>query len=50
MNLSVILAWDILTTLAPSPPLSGTSLPSKTPGGDLEDRWSLDNFADVGSQ
>ena len=32
-----------------SPAPSRTSLSSKTPGSDLEDRWSLDKLPDVGS-
>ena len=31
------------------PSFSGTSTSSKTPGRDLEDRWSLDRVCDVGS-
>ena len=49
MKVSVKFSRDILSTLAPSPAPSGTSLPSKTPGRDLEDRWSLDKLPYVGS-
>ena len=49
MKLSVKLPWDILGTLTPSLASSITSLSSKTPGRDLEDRWSLDKLPDVGS-
>ena len=35
--------------LTPPPGLSGTSMSSKTPGRDLEDRWSLDRVSDVRS-
>ena len=48
MKLSVKLPWGILSTLTPSPAPSGTFLSSKTPGRDLEDRWSLDEVLDVG--
>ena len=47
MKLSVKLPWDILSTLTPSPDLPRTSLSSKTPGKDLEDRLSLDKLPDV---
>ena len=40
---------DIFGTLTPSLASSRTSLSSKTPVRDLEDRWSLDNFPFVGS-
>ena len=33
--------------MTPSPGLSGTSTSSKTPGGDLKDRWSLERVSDV---
>merc|ERR1711973_452240 len=36
--------WHISTLPTPSPSVSGTSLSSKTPGGDLEDRRSLDRL------
>ena len=49
MKLTVKLPWDILTTLTTSPPPYGTSLSTKTPGGDLKNRWSLDNLPDVES-
>ena len=49
MKVSVKLSRDIFTTLTPSPALSGKSLPSKTPGRDLRDRWSPDKLPDVGS-
>ena len=35
--------------LQPSPGSSGTYMSSKTPGRDLEDRWSLDRVPEVGS-
>ena len=35
--------------MTPPPGSSGTSTSSKTPGRDLEDRWSLDRVSDVGS-
>ena len=35
--------------LTPPPGSSGTSTSSKTPGRDLEDRWSLDRVCDIGS-
>ena len=35
--------------MTPSPGLLGTSTSSKTPGGDLKDRWSLDRVSDVES-
>jgi len=35
--------------MTPPPGSSGTSTSSKTPGRDLEDRWSLDRVCDVGS-
>ena len=49
MKLSVMLPRDIMSTLTPSPALSSTFMSSKTPGRDLEDRWSLDEVPDVGS-
>ena len=49
MKLSVKLPWDILSTLTPPLSPSITSLSSKTPGRDLEDRWILDKVPDVGS-
>ena len=42
MKLSVKLPRNIMSTLTPSPDPSGTFLSSKTPGRDLEDRWSLE--------
>merc|ERR1711973_2400 len=36
--------WYISTLPTPSPSVSGTSMSSKTPGGDLEDRRSLDRL------
>jgi len=35
--------------MTPPPGSSGTSMSSKTPGRDLEDRWSLDRVCDVRS-
>ena len=32
---------DAPIDLTPSPGLSGTSMSSKTPGRDIEDKWSL---------
>ena len=49
MKLSVKLLMDITSTLTPSQAPSRTSISSKTPGRDLEDRWSLDEVPDVGS-
>ena len=49
MKLSVMLPWDIMNILTPSPTASRTSKSSTTPGRDLEDRWSLDKIPDVGS-
>ena len=49
MILSVKLLMDIMSTLTSSQPPSRTSMSSKTPGRDLEDRWSLDKVPDVGS-
>ena len=40
---------DAFSYLTPSPGSSGTSMSSKTPGRDLEDRWSLDWVSDVHS-
>ena len=47
MKLSGKLLYDVLIHLRPSPGASGTSMSSKTPGRDLEDRWSLDRLPDV---
>ena len=49
MKLSVELLMDIMSTLTISPVPSRTSMSSKTPGRDLEDRWSLDEVPTVGS-
>ena len=49
MKLSVKLPMDIMSPLTASPAPSRTSKSSKTPGRDLEDRWSLDEVPDVGS-
>ena len=49
MKLSIKLPMDIMSTLTSSPAPSRTSTSSKTPGRDLEDRWSLDEVPDVGS-
>ena len=35
--------------MTPPPGSSGTSTSSKTPGRDLEDRWSFGRVSDVGS-
>ena len=43
------LPCDFLGTLTPSLGSLRTSRSSKTPGRDLEDRWSLDKLSDVGS-
>jgi len=42
MKLSQTLLMDVPSHLTPSPGPSGMSMSSKTPGRDLEDRWSLD--------
>ena len=44
------LPMGILDLLTPSPDPSGTSMSSKTPGKDFDDRWSLDYVPDIGSQ
>ena len=49
MKLSVKLPRDILTSLTLSLAPSKTFLSFKTPGRDLDDRWSLDMLPDVGS-
>ena len=49
MKVSAMLSRDIFTTFTPSPAQSGKSLPTKTPGRDLRDRWSPDKLPDVGS-
>ena len=49
MRLSRKLPRVIMDTLTPSPNPSRTSMSYKTPGRDLEDRWSLDEVPDVGS-
>ena len=49
MKLSEKLPMDVLSALTPSQAPSRTSTFSKTPGRDLEDRWSLDEVPDVGS-
>ena len=41
MKLPEIIPSDIVSTLTPTPAPSRTSISSKTPGRDLEDRWSL---------
>ena len=43
-NLQTNTPWDVPTLLTPFPSVSGTSLSSKAPGGDLEDRRSLDRL------
>ena len=43
-NLQTNTPWDVPTLLTPSPSVSGTSMSSKTPGGDLEDKRSLDRL------
>ena len=40
---------DNMSTLTQSPAPSRTSMSSKTPGRDLEDKWNLDEVPDVGS-
>ena len=47
MKLSGKLLYDVLFDLRPSPGASGTSISTKTPGRDLEDRWSLDKLLEV---
>ena len=49
MKLSGNVSRDIMSTLTTSQDPSTTSMSSKTPEGDLEDRWSLDKLPDVGS-
>ena len=49
MKLSVKLSIDDPIILTLFPPRSGTSMSSKTPGRDLEDRLSLDKVPEVGS-
>ena len=49
MKLSVKLPVGVPNNLTPSPTRSGTSMSSKTPGRDLEDRLSLDKVPKVGS-
>ena len=49
MKLSGKPLLDVLFHLRPSPGASGTSTSSKTPGRDLEDRWSLDRLSHVQS-
>ena len=49
MKLSQEVQMDSPFPLTPSPGPSGTSMSSKTPGSDLEDRWSLDTVSDYGS-
>ena len=47
MKLSQRLLMDVPSHLTPSWGLSGMSMSSQTPGGDLEDMWSLDMIPDV---
>ena len=49
MKLSQKLLNDDPYYITPPPCSSGTSTSIKTPGRDLEDRWSLDRVCDVGS-
>ena len=49
MKLSLKVQMDSPFAMTPSPGSSGTSLSSKTPGSDLEDRRSLDTVSDYGS-
>ena len=49
MKLLGKLPRDITSTQMPSPAPSRTSLSSKTPGRDFEDRWSLDKLPVVRS-
>ena len=48
MKLLVKLLMDIMSALTPSPAPSRITRSSKTPGGDLDDAWSLDEVLDVG--
>ena len=43
-NLQTNTPWDVSTLIVLSPSVSGISLSSKTPGGDLEDRRTLDRL------
>ena len=49
MKLSQEVQMDSPLPLTPSWGPLGTSMSSKTPGSDLEDRWSLDTVSDYGS-
>ena len=51
MDLDETFSEDMRSPFAmkPSPGSSGTSLSSKTPGTDLEERRSLDTVSDYGS-
>ena len=49
MKLSDKLLKDDPYHQTPPPGSPGTSMSSKTPGRDLEDRWSLYRVSDVGS-
>ena len=49
MKLSVKLPVGVPNNMTPSPPGSGTSMSSKTPVRDLEDRLSLDKVPEVRS-
>ena len=49
MKLLVDLPMDALYHLTPSPALPGALMSSKSPGSELEDRWSLDKVPDVES-
>ena len=49
MKLSEKVQMVSLFAMTPSPGPSGTSMSSKTPGSDLEDRRSLDTVSDYGS-
>ena len=49
MKLSLKVQMDSPFPLTPSPDPSGTYMSFKTPGGDLEDRRSLDIVSEYGS-
>ena len=49
MKISQKLPNNAPTFMTPSPGSSGTSMSSKIPARDLEDRWSLDRVPDVRS-
>ena len=49
MKLFVKLPVVVPKLLIPSPPMSGTSMSSKTPGREFEDMLMLDKVPEVGS-